>query len=109
MSEYSLGIDIGGTFTDLVIHDHETAPGRSEGLGIVARDRVGRIDINKCRLFMLMGEYDHSCTVEISEATAAKIPGVQFQAMQGIGHFPFAENPKRFADYVLPILAELEG
>jgi N-methylhydantoinase A/oxoprolinase/acetone carboxylase beta subunit len=22
MSEYSLGIDIGGTFTDLVIHDH---------------------------------------------------------------------------------------
>ncbi|HEV2186300.1 MAG TPA: hydantoinase/oxoprolinase family protein [Stellaceae bacterium] len=24
MSEYSLGIDIGGTFTDLVIHDHES-------------------------------------------------------------------------------------
>ena len=24
MSEYSLGIDIGGTFTDLVIHDHDT-------------------------------------------------------------------------------------
>ena len=84
-------------------------PGRREGLGIVARDGVGRIDINKCRLFMLMGEYDYSCTVEMSEATAAKIPGVRFQAMQGIGHFPFAENPKRFAEYVLPILAELEG
>jgi activator of 2-hydroxyglutaryl-CoA dehydratase len=24
MSEYSLGIDIGGTFTDLVIHDHDS-------------------------------------------------------------------------------------
>src|ERR1051325_4115959 len=24
MSEYSLGIDIGGTFTDLVIHDHHS-------------------------------------------------------------------------------------
>src|SRR5919112_4463757 len=24
MSEYSLGIDIGGTFTDLVIHNHDT-------------------------------------------------------------------------------------
>jgi hypothetical protein len=27
--------------------------------------------------------------------------------MQSIGHFPFAENPRRFADYLLPILAEL--
>ena len=47
-------------------------------------------------------EYDYSCTVGLSEATAAKIPGVRFQAMQGIGHFPFAENPKRFAEYLLP-------
>lgn len=62
-----------------------------------------------CRLFMLTGEYDYSCTVELSEATAAKIPGVRFQAMQGIGHFPFAENPKRSAEYLLPILAELKG
>jgi pimeloyl-ACP methyl ester carboxylesterase len=74
-----------------------------------ARDRVGHIDTNRCRLFMLTGEYDYSCTVELSEATAAKIPGVRFQAMQGIGHFPFAENPKRFAEYLLPILAELKG
>jgi pimeloyl-ACP methyl ester carboxylesterase len=29
--------------------------------------------------------------------------------MQGIGHFPFAENPKLFAEYLLPILAELNG
>jgi pimeloyl-ACP methyl ester carboxylesterase len=74
-----------------------------------ARERVGRIDTNRCRVFMLTGEYDYSCTVELSEATAAKIPGVRFQAMQGIGHFPFAENPKRFAEYLLPILAELKG
>jgi pimeloyl-ACP methyl ester carboxylesterase len=74
-----------------------------------ARERVGRIDTNRCPLFMLTGEYDYSCTVELSEATAAKIPGVRFQAMQGIGHFPFAENPKRFAEYLLPILAELKS
>jgi len=72
-----------------------------------ARERVGRIDTNRCRLFMLTGEYDYSCTVEHSAATAAKIPGVRFQAMQGIGHFPFAENPALFADYLLPILREL--
>jgi pimeloyl-ACP methyl ester carboxylesterase len=72
-----------------------------------ARDRVGSIDTNRCRLFMLTGEYDYSCTVEHSAATAAKIPGVRFQPMPGIGHFPFAENPTLFADYLLPILREL--
>jgi len=74
-----------------------------------ARERVGRIDTNHCRLFMLTGEYDYSCTVEASEATAAKIPGVRFQAMEGIGHFPFAENPTLFAEYLLPILNELKS
>lgn len=73
-----------------------------------ARERVGRIDTNRCRLFMLTGEYDYSCTVEHSAATAAKIPGVRFQPMQGIGHFPFAENPPLFAEYLLPILRELD-
>jgi pimeloyl-ACP methyl ester carboxylesterase len=72
-----------------------------------ARERVGRIDTNRCRLFMLTGEYDYSCTVEASAATAAKIPGVKFQAMAGIGHFPFAENPALFAEYLRPVLAEL--
>ena len=74
-----------------------------------ARDRVGRIDTNRVPLFMLTGEYDYSCTVEHSQATAAKIPGVWFQAMPGIGHFPFAENPALFADYLLPILQGLRG
>ena len=74
-----------------------------------ARERVGRIDTNRCRLFMLTGEYDYSCTVEMSEATAAKIPGVAFRAMHGIGHFPFAENPPLFAEYLLPILKELKA
>jgi pimeloyl-ACP methyl ester carboxylesterase len=74
-----------------------------------ARDRVGQIDTDRCRLFMLTGEYDYSCTVEMSAATAAKIPGARFQAMPGIGHFPFAENPTLFAEYLLPILKELRS
>ncbi len=74
-----------------------------------ARDRVHKIDTNRCRLFMLTGEYDYSCTVELSQATAAKIPGVVFREMKGIGHFPFAENPALFADYLLPVLAELRS
>jgi pimeloyl-ACP methyl ester carboxylesterase len=72
-----------------------------------ARERVGRIDTSRCPLFMLTGEYDYSCTVEASAATAAKIPGARFQAMPGIGHFPFAENPVLFAQYLRPVLAQL--
>jgi pimeloyl-ACP methyl ester carboxylesterase len=72
-----------------------------------ARERVGRIDTNICPLFMLTGEYDYSCTAEHSAATAAKIPGVRFQVMEGMGHFPFAENPKLFAQYLRPILDQL--
>ncbi len=74
-----------------------------------ARDRVHRIDTNRVPLFMLTGEYDYSCTVEHSQATAAKIPGVRFQAMAGIGHFPFAENPALFCNFLLPILGELSA
>jgi pimeloyl-ACP methyl ester carboxylesterase len=69
---------------------------------------VGRIDTSRCPLFMLTGEYDYSCTVELSEATAAKIPGVAFREMKGIGHFPFAENPRLFAEYLLPVLQALK-
>lgn len=72
-----------------------------------ARDRVHRIDTSRCPLFMLTGEYDYSCTAEMSRATAAKIPGARFRRMDGIGHFPFAENPPLFADYLLPILEEV--
>ena len=58
---------------------------------------------------MLTGEYDYSCTVEHSAATAAKIPGVRFQAMPGIGHFPFAENPPLFADTCCRSWKEIAG
>jgi len=74
-----------------------------------ARDRVHRIDTRRCPLWMLTGEYDYSCTAEHSAATAAKIRGACFQVMQGIGHFPFAENPALFAEHLLPILEELRG
>ena len=56
---------------------------------------------------MLTGEYDYSCTAEASAATAAKIKGASFQRMDGIGHFPFAENPALFAQYLLSILQNL--
>jgi len=58
---------------------------------------------------MLTGEYDYSCTPEISRATAAKIPGAEFQVMQGMGHFPMAENPVLFMKYLRPALSKLHA
>jgi pimeloyl-ACP methyl ester carboxylesterase len=74
-----------------------------------ARERVGRIDTAKCPVIMLTGEYDYSCTPEISRATAAKIPGADFEVMRGIGHFPMAENPALFLEYLRPALARLRA
>ena len=50
-----------------------------------ARERVARIDTRRCPVVMLTGEYDYSCTPEMSRQTAAKIPGAQFQMMKGSG------------------------
>jgi pimeloyl-ACP methyl ester carboxylesterase len=74
-----------------------------------ARERVQRIDTRRCPVIMLTGEYDYSCTPEASRATAAKIPGAEFQMLQGLGHFPMTENPDVFLEYLRPALARLRA
>lgn len=74
-----------------------------------ARERVGRIDTQRCPVMMLTGEYDYSCTPEISRATAARIPGAEFEVMRGLGHFPMAENPELFLTYLKPRLDRLRA
>jgi len=74
-----------------------------------ARERVGRIDTKRCPVVMLTGEYDYSCTPEISRATAARIPGAEFEMMKGLGHFPMAENPELFMGYLKPRLEKLRA
>ena len=68
------------------------------------RERVPHIDTERCPVIMLTGEYDYSCTPQMSELTAARIPGAVFREMPEIGHFPPAENPPLFAGYLLDAL-----
>ena len=68
------------------------------------RGRIGSIDTKACPVYMLTGEYDYSCTVEASKATADKIPGAKFEAMEGLGHFPLTENPEAVMPYLLRAL-----
>jgi pimeloyl-ACP methyl ester carboxylesterase len=58
-----------------------------------------------CPLWILCGEYDYSCTPEMSEE-AAKRMGGQFIKMDRMGHFPMSENPIGFLKYFKPVLEE---
>jgi pimeloyl-ACP methyl ester carboxylesterase len=64
--------------------------------GFDARDRVASIDVKKCPIYFLTGEYDWSTTPEMSQATAKKIQGANFSSMKGLGHFPATEDPQKF-------------
>ncbi len=69
---------------------------------------MAEMDTTACPVYLLTGAYDYSCTPDMSRQTAAKIPGAHFQAMQELGHFPIAENPDAFLQYLLPILSALD-
>ena len=71
------------------------------------RGREEEIDTSRCPVYLLTGEYDHACSPEETFATAAAIPGARSAKMEGIGHFPMAENYSYFREYLLPVLREL--
>ena len=72
--------------------------------GFDARDRVAAIDVKKCPVYLLTGEFDWSTTPAMSKATAQKIKGANFKAMKGLGHFPATESPSRFVSYLAVVL-----
>ena len=43
----------------------------------------------------------------MSEELAARIRGVNYQTMKGLGHFPMSEDPARFKDCIRPVLDEI--
>ena len=68
------------------------------------RDAITRIDTNVCRVSMLTGEYDYSCTPEMTRRVAASIEGSHLVIMRGMGHFPMIENYPVFREFLLPEL-----
>ena len=69
-----------------------------------AREDIKRIDTRKCRVSLLTGEYDYSCTPAMTEAVAKSIPGCRMTIMKGMGHFPMVENYPGFRPFLLPEL-----
>ncbi len=73
------------------------------------RDRLGGIDTRLCPVYMLTGEYDYSCSPEHTRQAAARIEGAKVTIMDALGHFPMSENPEKFREYLLPVLAEIRA
>lgn len=71
------------------------------------RDRVSQIDTKVCPVYMLTGEYDYSCSPDMSRETATKIKGAVFEEMLGLGHFPMSEDPARFLPYFFRALEHI--
>jgi len=72
------------------------------------RDRVDEIDIKRCPLFLLTGEYDYSCTAE-GTLDVARRTGATATIMKDLGHFPMSEDPQKFNDYLLPVLEKIRA
>jgi pimeloyl-ACP methyl ester carboxylesterase len=73
-----------------------------------ARDKLGEIDIARCPIFLLTGEYDYSCTVEATLAIAERT-GAPATIMKGLGHFPMSEDPEKFVGYLRPVLEKIRA
>jgi len=72
------------------------------------RDRVDAIDVKRCPLYLLTGEYDYSCTSE-GTLDIARRTGAEAVIMKELGHFPMSENPEKFIGYLLPVLDKIRG
>jgi pimeloyl-ACP methyl ester carboxylesterase len=74
-----------------------------------AREDIKRIDTSRCKVALLTGEYDYSCTPEMTNAVAAAIPGSRVSIMDRMGHFPMIEDYPSFRPYLLEALEHVAG
>ncbi|WP_158743478.1 alpha/beta fold hydrolase [Acidisphaera sp. L21] len=73
------------------------------------RGELYRIDTNQCRVWLLTGDYDYSCSPEATLETASAIQGASVAIMERLGHFPMSENYALFRTHLLPVLEQLRG
>ncbi|MBS0248672.1 MAG: alpha/beta hydrolase [Proteobacteria bacterium] len=69
-----------------------------------AREDIKTIDTTRCKVALLTGEFDYSCTPEMTEQVAATIAGARYTLMKRMGHFPMIENYPDFRPYLLDAL-----
>jgi len=68
------------------------------------REDLKKIDTSVCKVSLLTGEFDYSCTPDMTRAAATAIAGSRLVIMEGMGHFPMIENYPVFRNFLLPEL-----
>jgi pimeloyl-ACP methyl ester carboxylesterase len=68
------------------------------------RGDLKKIDTKICKVSLLTGEFDYSCTPDMTRAAANAIAGARLVIMDGMGHFPMIENYSVFRTFLLPEL-----
>ena len=70
--------------------------------------RAERIDAGAVPVHLMAGEYDFTCPPALIEATAKRIGSeARYHFLEGLGHFPMAENYALFRPYLLDALREI--
>ena len=76
--------------------------------GAVTDEQLDGIDLARCPIFLLTGDYDYSGTPEDTKSVADRI-GAEMAVMPNLGHFPMSENPPLFLSYLKPVLEKIEA
>jgi pimeloyl-ACP methyl ester carboxylesterase len=69
--------------------------------------QLGKVDTSRTAVYLLCGEYDFASTPEMCQQAASQIKGAKYTRMEGLGHFPVAENYPLFKKYLMPVLDEV--
>src|SRR5262245_37670409 len=73
------------------------------------RSDITRIDTSVCKVSLLTGEFDYSCTPDMTREAANSIAGARLVMMKGMGHFPMIENYAAFREFLLSELEYMSG
>lgn len=70
-----------------------------------ASNHTGKINTAKTPLWLLTGDYDYSASPEETMKVVNEISGARFIRLNGFGHFPMTEDPKRlYKEYLQEVL-----
>jgi pimeloyl-ACP methyl ester carboxylesterase len=69
-----------------------------------SRNDLTRIDASICKVSLLTGEFDYSCTPDMTREVAKSVAGARLTIMPGVGHFPMIEHYVAFREFLLPEL-----
>ena len=77
------------------------------GIENADESRITKIDGSKIPIYMYSGEFDFTCPPDHVEKSARAIRNVNYEMLEGLGHFPMSENYERFRPTLVRTLDDI--